>query len=149
MLQYALVSVCDRVVCLVDDDGTKIVGRELLQPCGPLQALHAAHYYTAPAVQTGLFCFFHSRRQPRAPFDFIRGLFQQFAAMREDQDAAPAAHLVLRHRCKYDGLARAGGQHQQCAAPSIVPLGMDRLAGRLLIGPHLQRAHQKLPWVQP
>lgn len=33
MLQYALVSVCDRVVCLVDDDGTKIVGSCDIEPC--------------------------------------------------------------------------------------------------------------------
>ena len=64
----------------------------------------------------------------------VGGLFQQFAAVGQDQHPVPGAHLVFGHGSKHNGFAGAGGQHQQRAQPPLFPLCMDLFFRPLLIG---------------
>ena len=98
------------MVRLVDQDGAKVVVRELFQPFWAHQALDAAHRDAEQAVQAGLLGFFHRTAQAGGAKNFVCRLFQQLAPVGEDQDPLPGEYLILRDRGHDDGLAGAGGQ---------------------------------------
>ena len=64
----------------------------------------------------------------------VGGLFQQLAAVGQDQHPVPGAHLVFGNGGKHNGFAGAGGQHQQRAQPPLFPLCMDLFLRPLLVG---------------
>lgn len=53
--------------------------------------------------------------------------------MGQNEHPVPGAYLIGGHRRKHDGLAGAGGQHQQGAGAPCFPLGMDAVTGLLLV----------------
>ena len=112
---------------LVNDDGVKPVLREALQALFAHHGLHGADHHAVPAAQRRILGLFHSAAQTRCLMEFVRRLFEQFAAVREYQHAFARAHAVLDDAGKDDGLACAGGQHQQCPAVAVLPLGQDGL----------------------
>ena len=54
--------------------------------------------------------------------------------MRQNEHPVTGAHLIGSYRCKHDGLAGAGRQHQQGAGVAVLPLGVDAFTGLLLVG---------------
>ena len=66
------------------------------------------------------------------------------------QNKHPVArpHLIGGHGRKHDGLAGAGGQHQQGTGVAGFPLGVDAFTGLLLVGSQFL-PHQNAPCVQP
>ena len=148
VVQDAAVTVGDGVVGLVDDDGAEIILREAFQPGGALQGLHAAHHHPEPAVQAGGFGLFHGADKAGGTLQLVGSLFQQLAPVGEDQHPVPGTHLISGHRREHDGLAGAGGQHQQGAGVAGVPLGVDAVTGLLLVGSQFL-PHQNAPCVQP
>ena len=133
VVEDTAVAVGDGVVGFVNDDGAEIILRETFQPGGALQGLHAAHDYPEPAVQTGGFGFFHGADKAGGALQLVGGLLQQLAPVRQNEHPVPGAHLIGGHRRKHDGLAGAGGQHQQGAGAPCFPLGMDAVTGLLLV----------------
>ena len=68
--------------------------------------------------------------------------------MGQNEHPVPGAYLIGRHRRKHDGLAGAGGQHQQGAGTPGFPLGMDAATGLLLVRSQFL-PHQNAPCFQP
>ena len=107
---------------LVDHDGAEVVRWELVQPLFPHQALNAAHRHPVPAVKAALLRLFHSAAQPGGLQQLVRRLLQQLAPVGQDQHPFPRPHPVLRQLAEHDGLAAAGGQHQQRPPVALFPL---------------------------
>lgn len=68
--------------------------------------------------------------------------------MGQNEHPVTGAHLIGSYRCKHDGLASAGRQHQQGAYVAVLPLGVDAFTGLLLVGSQFL-PHQNAPCVQP
>ena len=148
VVEDAAVSVGDGVVGLVDDDSAKVIPGKAFQPGGALQGLHAAHHHTEPCIQTGGICLFHRADKAGGALQLVRCLFQQLTAMRQNEHPVTGAHLIGSYRCKHNGLAGAGRQHQQGAGVAVLPLGVDAFTGLLLVGSQFL-PHQNAPCVQP
>ena len=148
VVEDAAVSVGNGVVGLVDDDSAKVIMRKAFQPGGALQGLHAAHHHTEPCIQTGGICLFHRADKAGGALQLVRCLFQQLTAMRQNEHPVARPHLIGSYRCKHDGLAGAGRQHQQGAGVAVLPLGVDAFTGLLLVAPQFL-PHQNAPCVQP
>ena len=122
--------------------------RKAFQPGGALQGLHAAHDNAEPCIQTGGIGLFHRADKAGGALQLVRCLFQQLTAMGQNEHPVTGAHLIGSYRCKHDGLAGAGRQHQQGAGVAVLPLGMNVVAGLLLVGSQFL-PHQNAPCVQP
>ena len=136
------------MVGLVNDDGAEVVPGKAFQPGGALQGLHAAHHHTEPCIQTGGIGLFHRADKAGGALQLVRCLFQQLTAMRQNEHPVARPHLIGSYRCKHDGLAGAGRQHQQGAGVAVLPLGVDAFTGLLLVGSQFL-PHQNAPCVQP
>ena len=138
------------MVGLVNDDGAEVVPGKAFQSGGALQGLHAAHHHPEPAVQAGGFCLFHGADKAGGTLELVCCLFQQLAPVGQDKYPVPSTHLIGGNGGEHDGLAGAGGQHQQRAQTALLPLGVDAVPGGLLIGAQgLDVRHQNVPCVQP
>ena len=137
VLQYHLIAAGNGVVCLVDDNGLKIVRRKLGKAFLPHEGLDAAHRDTVPLPQTGLLRLFHGTFQTAGAFQLVRCLLEQLAPVCKDQHPAAAADFVLGDLGKDNGLAATGGQHQQRPVSALVPLPVHGFSRRLLIRSHL------------
>ena len=137
MFQNALIAVGNGMVCLVDDNGLKVVRRKLGKAFLPHEGLNAAHRDTIPLSQTGLLCLFHGTFQTAGAFQLVRRLLQQLAPMCQYQHPIAAANFIFGDFCKDNGLAAPGGQHQQRPLSALVPLPVHGFSRRLLIRSHL------------
>ena len=112
MAQDLLVAAGYAVMGLVNDDGPKIILRELAQPLLPHQALYGPNHDPEPASYAGLVRLFHRTAQACCLPDLVRRLLQKLPAVGQDQDPTAMPNLVFRHLGKYNGFPAAGRQDQ-------------------------------------
>ena len=146
MIEDLLIALAESVVSFVDDDGIKITGVKLRQPLVAHQRLHRADDDPVPLSEAGALSLFDGANKTGRFEDLVRCLFEQLAAVREDEHSAAHPHTVLRHLGEYDRFSAAGRQDEERLAVSGSPLLKDPVLCLLLIRAQL---HQKLPGFQP
>ena len=142
MPKHLLITVRNAVMCLIYDNGVEIIGREPTQPAFPHHRLDGADHNPEPAAEAGLLRLFYCTPQPRSLCELVCRLRQKLPAVRQNQDTLAAPDAVLRDLCEHDGLAAAGGQHEQGPRVPLFPFRKDRGLCLLLIWPEF---HQKSP----
>ena len=133
MGKHTLIAVGNTVVCLVDDDGVKIIAVKTRKALFAHQRLHGADDDAVPAPETAFLRLLRRAEQAGRRADFVGGLLQKLAPVGEYQNPLPETHAVLCNFCKHNGLAAAGRQHEQRAVCAAVPLVRHGLPGLLLV----------------
>ena len=133
MLQHSLVAVGNAVMCLVNDDGAEIIGRELSQPFFSHQSLHRAYHNPEPASPAGFLCFLHSAAKPCSLLYLIRRLLQQLSSVGQYQDPLSLPDTRFRNLGKHNSLSAAGREDQEGLPVAVFPLLKDSFLCFLLV----------------